>query len=407
MSVSKISTRSLKVSLIIAMGSFADGFALLLQSGALIYLVPYFNLSSGMTGIIVSAPFLGSVAGALIFGKLADVMGRKSIVLNVLIFFILASILSAISINPEMLLIGRFMVGMGIGGDVPAGGALIAEISDPKERGSLLPTQTIMWAVGAAVATVTALPALGLGYQSWRLLFLLAAVPPVITLILRRKLYESFKWKAARVVPKSVSLNRRLFLFVVFLSASLFAWTMILGVFASYVPIFIKTFYGVQARYAILAGSVQWAMYMTGCLIAFRTADTIGRKRLIIYGTLAATVASAIMFFIKAGFFSFMLGVMGIWLAGGTTYTAVSIYSFEIPPTLIRGLVSGAIFASGRFGGFIGTLLFPLVEGLAGIEETYGGLMLIMIALLILTTGINVSTENIKLEDLETVFSGK
>jgi hypothetical protein len=56
------------LAIVIGLGSFSDGFALLLQSGALLSLVPYFRLNYLFTGLVVSAPFIGSVFEAIIFG---------------------------------------------------------------------------------------------------------------------------------------------------------------------------------------------------------------------------------------------------------------------------------------------------------------------------------------------------
>jgi len=168
------------LAIVIGLGSFSDGFALLLQSGALLFLVPYFRLKYLFTGLVVSAPFIGSVFGAIIFGWLADKIGRRAIVLNVLLFFVLSSIISSISVNIQMLLLSRFLVGIGIGGDIPASGSLIAERSEPSERGAFLSTQTLLWAVGAAIATVVSLPLLSLGKEAWRVLFGLAAISPFL-----------------------------------------------------------------------------------------------------------------------------------------------------------------------------------------------------------------------------------
>lgn len=133
-------------------------------------------MSSLTVGLLISAPFIGSVVGALVFGWLADRVGRRAVVLNVLIFFVMASILSGLSMNIQMLLVSRFLVG--IGGDVPASGSLIAERVEAVERGPLLSTQTLMWAVGAASATFVAIPLLSLGAVAWRPLLAIAALPP-------------------------------------------------------------------------------------------------------------------------------------------------------------------------------------------------------------------------------------
>ncbi len=398
-----LKSENMYLALVIGLGSFSDGFALLLQSGALLSLVPYFRLSSLFTGLVVSAPFIGSVIGAIIFGWLADKIGRRAIVLNVLLFFVLSSILSAVSLNIQMLLLSRFLVGIGIGGDIPASGSLIAEKSQPSERGALLSTQTLLWAVGAAMATVVALPLLNLGLEAWRPLLGLAAIPPVLTLLLRRRIKESFRWVKSRTKDNTLNrLTRRAIYVTATLSIGLFIWTMILAVFASYLPSLLIRIYGMPRSESLIIGTAQWIMYILGCVLAFKLVDVIGRKRLIVIGTAVAIAATVIVYMSGTSVISVITaGVLTIWGAGGAAYTGISIYSFEIPPTLYRGLLSGAVFGSGRLGGYAGTLIFPTLIGVMGIVKTFGLMGLVMLIVAVAFGTFNQKTERIDLEMIE------
>lgn len=389
------------LALVVGLGSFSDGFALLLQSGALLSIVPYFKLNPLTTGSVVSAPFIGAVVGAVFFGWLADKIGRRAIVLNVLIFFVMASILSALSINFLMLLVSRFLVGVGIGGDIPASGSLVAERAASGERGSLLSTQTAMWAVGAACATFAALPLLSLGYQSWRPLLGLAALPPLITLMLRRKIVESLKWKQSRSTG-AAGLSKKAIYLTAVLSIGLFIWTMVLAVFASYIPSMLVRLYGLPQYESLLIGAVQWVVYLAGCLIVFRVVDLLGRKRIIIAGTIMAVASALTVYLLGANRYPVVTaGVLLIWGAGGAAYTAISIYSFEIPPTLYRGLLSGAVFGSGRLGGYAGTLVFPTAISILGIAKTFGIIGPVMLTVIIAFATFNQKTEKLDLGKIE------
>ena len=391
------------LALVLGMGSFSDGFALLLQSGALLSIVPYFKLSSLATGLLISAPFIGSVAGALVFGWLADRIGRRAVVLNVLIFFVAASILSGLSINIQMLLVSRFLVGIGIGGDVPASGSLIAERAEAAERGPLLSTQTLMWAVGAASATFVAIPLLSLGALAWRPLLMLAALPPLITLMLRRRIGESIRWHSRRSSGASAArvTSRRAIYLAALLSIGLFVWTMVLAVFASYLPSLLVKIYGLPAYESLLIGAVQWICYMAGCLVAFRTVDVIGRRRLVIASTTLAILAVAAIYLVSGGYGAMTAGVLAIWGTGGVAYTGISIYSFEIPPTIYRGLLSGMVFGSGRLGGYVGTLTFPTLIGYLGLGRTIGLMGPFMLLVTIAFASFSMRTERIELERIE------
>ncbi len=90
------------VAVLVGMGGFSDGFALLLGGSALLSLSQYFRMTPEVEGgLIISAPFIGSVIGSLIFGRLADILGRRAILLNVLAFFALGSLISAWRIQPS------------------------------------------------------------------------------------------------------------------------------------------------------------------------------------------------------------------------------------------------------------------------------------------------------------------
>lgn len=399
----KIINDNMYLAIVIGLGSFSDGFALLLQSGALLTIVPYFRLNALQVGSLVSAPFIGSVIGAIVFGWLADKIGRKAIVLNVLVFFVISSILSAISINYQMLLISRFLVGIGIGGDIPASGSLIAERSEPSERGALLSTQTLLWAIGAAFATIIALPFLKFGLEAWRPLLGLAAIPPVVTLLLRRRITESFRWIKKRSSNNfNNSISKKAIYLTAILSIGLFLWTMVLAIFASYLPTLLVKIYGLPRYESLLISAVQWVMYLFGCIIAFKLVDLVGRKLLIISGTTIALLAAFLVFlFGGKGYIVLTAGILSIWLAGGIAYTSISIYSFEIPPTLYRGLLSGVVFSSGRLGGYVGTFVFPIILELIGIIKTFGIIGPVMLAVLIAFGAFNQKTENVDLEKIE------
>ncbi len=395
------------ISLVVGLGSFSDGFALLLQSGALLSVVPYFHLNSLATGLLVSAPFIGSVFGALLFGRLADKFGRRSVILNVLLFFVVASILSAVSINVPMLLMSRFLVGVGIGGDVPSSGSLVAEISEPQRRGSLISIQTLLWAIGAFAATVVAIPFLRLGLVAWRPLFGLAAIPPLITLLLRRRISESSLWEGRRRSDSSVKVPRRIIAFIAVLCAGLFIWTFVLAIFASYLPSLLVRTYGFHAYMSLIVGGLQWIMYFAGCLITFKLIDRAGRRPLILTGSIVGLAAASSIYFLRAATPEyFTISIFFIWLAGGIAYTGISTYSFEISPTLLRGLLSGSVFASGRLGGYTGTQIFPMLLGLIGITSVFGLISLLLLTAAALVAPFNQRTERLTLDEIERALTG-
>jgi MFS transporter, putative metabolite transport protein len=110
-----------------AMGAFLDGYDLVIIAGALLFIRPELGLTPGETGWVGSIVFVGMVVGALAFGRLTDRIGRNTSFAFVLGLFVVGSILSAVAHEAWLLILGRLVVGLGIGADLPVSTTLIAE----------------------------------------------------------------------------------------------------------------------------------------------------------------------------------------------------------------------------------------------------------------------------------------
>ena len=391
---------------LIGMGGFTDGFALLIASGALLTLVPYFHLSSGYTGLIVSAPFIGSIVGALAFGRLGDVAGRRSIFLNVLLFFVIGSVMSAVATSPLLVLLSRFLVGIGIGGDIPVGGSLLAEISDRNNRGKLVTIQSLLWGIGGFVAAIVALLFLPLGMDSWRYILGIGAVPPVLVLVLRRGLPESDRWSASVTRKYGAGLkqvDRQKFTAkLAFVALALFIWTFILAIFASYTPSFLVRAEGLSKPSALLIGGLQWVGFVAGSALTFMYVDRLGRRALITFSSAFMGVLLILGYlFARDTVGMFVADVSLIWIVGGIGYTISSIYSNELFPTLLRSTSSGICFGCGRLGGYISTLIFPTLLASFGISPAFLLLTPLPLALGLASASVAPKSERRDLEELE------
>lgn len=120
-----------------AMGAFLDGYDLAIIAGAFLLIVPLFDLSASKISWIGGAAFAGMVLGALVFGRITDRIGRRGAFLFVLVLFVVGSTVSALASSVAVLVLGRILVGIGIGADLPVSTSLIAEISPRRRRGQL------------------------------------------------------------------------------------------------------------------------------------------------------------------------------------------------------------------------------------------------------------------------------
>ena len=119
------------------LGAFLDGYDLAIIAGAFLLLIPLFELTPVEVSWIGGAAFAGMIVGALILGRLSDRVGRRSSFLLVLVLFVVGSLVSALATSVALLVIGRVVIGLAVGADLPVSTALIAEISPRNRRGTL------------------------------------------------------------------------------------------------------------------------------------------------------------------------------------------------------------------------------------------------------------------------------
>src|SRR5207302_5973311 len=118
-----------------ALGGLLFGYDTGVISGALIFIRTQFGLSTLQQELVVSVVLIGAAVGALSGGRLADVFGRRLMLLITALIFVVGALVCAASPSLAMLAIGRLIVGLGIGlatGTVPI---YISEVSPPQTRG--------------------------------------------------------------------------------------------------------------------------------------------------------------------------------------------------------------------------------------------------------------------------------
>lgn len=150
------------------------------------------KLSSDQLGLIGSSGLAGMFVGAAVSGFIADYWGRKKVFQITLLIFAISTFMCAFAWNVASMLVFRFLVGVGLGGELPVVSALLSEFVPGKQRGRFIVLLESFWAYGWLLATVVAyfiIPAYG-----WRLAFLIGALPAFYIWIVRRKLPESPRW---------------------------------------------------------------------------------------------------------------------------------------------------------------------------------------------------------------------
>lgn len=161
-------------------------------------LVHDWNLTAIQSGWIVSIGFVGMAIGAVFSGALADRFGRKNTFASTLVIYSIATGLCAFAPNLTVLLVCRFIVGLGLGGQLPVAVTLVSEYVPAQVRGRFIVLLESFWGLGWLVAALISyflIPHFG-----WHIAFLIGGLPLFYVWVIFSKVPES--------VPYLINRNR-------------------------------------------------------------------------------------------------------------------------------------------------------------------------------------------------------
>jgi len=190
----------LKTAVTAGMGFLTDSYDLNVISTALLLLKPEFNLSPGQVGLLGSTSLIASFAGALLFGRLGDLLGRKRIYGIEAAIMVVGALATALSPNFGWLLVTRFILGIGIGGDYPISATIMTEYANRRSRGKQVAMMFSAYTAGQVLAFTVALTLLAAGVNhdlAWRLMLGIGALPALAVLYNRRRMPESPRYTAS------------------------------------------------------------------------------------------------------------------------------------------------------------------------------------------------------------------
>ncbi|MBQ5941911.1 MFS transporter [Massilia sp. AB1] len=135
--------------------------------------------------------FVGMLAGAFGFGRLADRIGRRPVLMAAVVVDACFGVASAFAPDFGWLLVLRFLTGVGVGGTLPVDYTMMAEFLPSDRRGRWLVLLESFWAVGTVALAVLALFAVRWGPDAWRVIFFVTGLPALIGVVLRLYVPES------------------------------------------------------------------------------------------------------------------------------------------------------------------------------------------------------------------------
>lgn len=356
-----ISTK--KLLFIAGTGWLFDAMDVGLLSFILAALKQDWGLSPEQLSLIGSVNSIGMAIGAFLFGIYADKKGRKSAFLFTLLMFSIASGLSAFAWGLASLVILRFFIGMGLGGELPVASTLVSESVEPEHRGRIVVLLESFWAVGWILAALIAyflipIPAIG-----WRGAMIICAIPAFYALYLRFNLPDSSAFNSLNANSKNDSVIKKVnsLLTSEFRRSTIMLWIVWFCVVFSYYGMFLWLPSFMMIKGFSMIKSFQYILIMTfaqlpGYFSVAWLIERVGRKWVLIT-YLLGTLISAYLFgeaksvnhlLVYGAFLSFFN--LGAW---GAMYA----YTPEQYPTNIRATGSGIAASVGRIGGILGPLM--------------------------------------------------
>lgn len=172
-----------------ALNGLLFGFDTGIISGAFLFIKDTFVMSPLIEGVVMSGAMGGAMFGAALGGRLADVLGRRRMILLGAGVFFVGSLTMAIAPNVPVLVAGRLIDGVAIGFASMVGPLYISEIAPPKIRGALTSLNQLMVTVGILVSYLVNFAFADAG--AWRIMLGAGMVPALVLAIGMTKMPES------------------------------------------------------------------------------------------------------------------------------------------------------------------------------------------------------------------------
>jgi MFS family permease len=430
-----ISREHWKIMFISGMGFFTDAYDLFVIGVVMALLKPMWHVGKVEEGLVESTALLAAAFGALLFGRIADMVGRKRIYGVEVLVLAAGAIACAFSPNIWWLIGFRFILGVGIGGDYPVSATIMSEYAGKAHRGMLVSLVFAMQAAGLIVGPLLAAGLLSTSLSHdiiWRILVSFGALPALAVYWSRRHLKETPRFLAAAGheeddkgnLRKSSNFNdkehsvsfwdgfhrlvddKRILMRLLGASA---AWFLL--DFAYYgntvsSPLVLSA---LNSDHTVLQKTLTQLGIFTifaapGYAVAALCMDKLGRKTIqcLGFGMMAGTfgLLALIPNIAKLTYpFLIIYGLSYFFSEFGPNATTF-VYPSEIFPVRVRTTGHGISAALGKIGGFVGVFTFPFLMNWHGLGAAEGTAAIISSLGLITTVFLLPETKGKSLEEI-------
>jgi MFS family permease len=357
-----------------SLGWLLDAFDVMLYALVLVALMADLGMDRATGGLLGSLTLAASAVGGIIFGVLADRIGRtRALSLSILLYSIFTAA-CGFATSVAQLAVFRIFLGLGMGGEWASGAALVSETWPAQHRGKALGLMQSCWAIGygaAAIVTMIVLPRYG-----WRAVFFIGVLPALFTLWIRRRVDEPAIWRAARAATtrEARAVQRRAIPIALTVAltlmnaATMFAWWGLNLWIPAYLSLPIAEG-GVGLTTVVMSSFVvamqvgMWCGYVTFGFVS----DRFGRKPTYVVYLIAASVLVYTYSVLRTPSALLMLGPLVAFFGTGY-FSGFGAITAELYPTAIRATVQGFTYNIGR----LASAAAPFVVGSMAQSRGFG-----------------------------------
>jgi PHS family inorganic phosphate transporter-like MFS transporter len=388
--------------LVSGMGFFTDAYDLFVIGIVSTLLKAQWHLNTGQLSLLNAVMLGAAFLGAMVFGRIADLIGRTRVYWMSAALMAFAALGSALAPSLAVLVGFRFLLGFGVGGDYPVSAVLMSEYAGHHHRGRMVGLVFSTQAIGLVVGPLAALALLGggAGPLTWRILLGLGAVPAAAAVRLRRTMPEPARFQAGpgrvRRTARTGSLGARGQRAAGLGAAGLGAFLasrrllVILAGTAGCWFLLDYAYYGNTISTPQIIGlidprasqvttiAIQLAIFsvaaVPGYALAIARMDRFGHRRLQLAGFIMMGACFAVIGLVPGMTtavvpFLLVYGVSYFFTEFGPNMTTF-VLPGELFPTRFRATGHGISAGIGKLGAFIGVFLFPILQSSLGLRGT-------------------------------------
>ena len=454
MDEAKLTRLHWKIMFISGMGFFTDAYDLFIIGVAMALIKDEWHIGATEEGLVASTALLASAVGAVLFGRVADMLGRKRIYGYEVLVLAVGAVASAFSPSIWWLIFFRIVLGIGIGGDYPVSATIMSEYASKRTRGMMVTLVFTMQAAGLIVGPLlsAALLVTSLSHDViWRILLAAGAVPAMSVFWMRRHLAETPRYLLAtgqhdafgeaashvlgemenggggRRAPDRRARVREPFWqgfqklisersFLVRLIGASLAWAFMDFAYYGNTVSSPMVLAAMSPNKSLLNHTLMQLAIFTiaaapGYLIAAATMDRLGRKTIQMVGFVMMAIsfgAIALIPGVEHLVLSFLIiyGVSYFFTEFGPNSTTF-VYPAEIFPVTARTTGHGIAAATGKLGGFLGVFLFPILMAAGGLIAAEAAAAIVSVLGAIVTLTMLPETKGRSLEELNSEAGSK